>query len=518
VNIHNVTQGSPEWHALRAGFFTASEAPAMMGASKYQTRADLLQQKKTRLAEDVSPQKQALFNRGHAAEAAARLIVEEMIGEELYPVTASRDQLLASMDGMNMAETVLFEHKLWNASLAAQVRAGELEPHYYWQLEQQLWVSGAERVIFVCSDGTRRNFVHMDYRPVPGRAESLLAGWRQFATELQGFEPVVPQAEPVGRAPDHLPALHIEVTGLVKASNVDAFKATAMQVLNTINTSLATDQDFANASQTVKWCEDVEARLAAAKEHALSQTASIEKLFRALDEISAETRAKRLELERLVKARKEAIRLDIKTDAERALRDYIAAINQRLASVQLPAIPADFASAIKGKKSIAGLKEGADGELARARAAADTWAAHIEENLASLAEFAEQYGFLFTDKQQLVLKGNDDLQLVIRSRIEQFQEAERLRQEKLAAEVETPKPAPATPAASPLPRPTPAAAPLWHARVVDKSALIAAIAAGYATEDLLTVDQAALDSLANDKGQSLQLAGVTVEKIPAKAA
>lgn len=186
--------------------------------------------------------------------------------------------------------------------------------------------------------------------------------------------------------------------------------------------------------------------------------------------------------------------------------------------MDVPASPADFASAIKGKKSIAGLKEGADGELARARAAADTWAAHIEENLASLAEFAEQYGFLFTDKQQLVLKGNDDLQLVIRSRIEQFQEAERLRQEKLAAEVETPKPAPATPAASPLPRPTPAAAPLWHARVVDKSALIAAIAAGYATEDLLTVDQAALDSLANDKGQSLQLAGVTVEKIPAKAA
>lgn len=196
MNIHNVTQGSPEWHALRAGFFTASEAPAMMGASKYQTRADLLQQKKTRLAEDVSPQKQALFNRGHAAEAAARLIVEEMIGEELYPVTASRDQLLASMDGMNMAETVLFEHKLWNASLAAQVRAGELEPHYYWQLEQQLWVSGAERVIFVCSDGTRRNFVHMDYRPVPGRAEALLAGWRQFGTELQGFEPVAPRPSP----------------------------------------------------------------------------------------------------------------------------------------------------------------------------------------------------------------------------------------------------------------------------------------------------------------------------------
>lgn len=54
----------------------------------------------------------------------------------------------------------------------------------------------------------------------------------------------------------------------------------------------------------------------------------------------------------------------------------------------------------------------------------------------------------------------------------------------------------------------------WHARVIDKSALIAAIAAGYGTEDLLIIDQAALDSLANDKRQALELAGVIAEPIP----
>ena len=58
----------------------------------------------------------------------------------------------------------------------------------------------------------------------------------------------------------------------------------------------------------------------------------------------------------------------------------------------------------------------------------------------------------------------------------------------------------------------------WRARVTDKSALIAAIAAGYATEDLLIIDQPALDSLANDKRQALQLPGVTAEPVPAKAA
>ena len=45
MKIIDVTQGTPEWHAVRAEYFTASEAPAMMGVSKYQSRSDLLLQK-----------------------------------------------------------------------------------------------------------------------------------------------------------------------------------------------------------------------------------------------------------------------------------------------------------------------------------------------------------------------------------------------------------------------------------------------------------------------------------------
>ncbi|HEJ3062534.1 TPA: YqaJ viral recombinase family protein [Pseudomonas aeruginosa] len=542
--IHNVVQGSSEWHALRAKHFTASEAPAMMGASKYQTRSQLLHQKKTGLTEEVSAPQQVLFDRGHAAEAAARLIVEDMIGEELYPVTATEGNLLASMDGMDMAETVLFEHKLWNASLVAQVRAGELEPHYYWQLEQQLLVSGAERVIFVCSDGTKANFVHMEYRPVVGRTEALLAGWRQFESDLAGVEAVAPKAEAVGRAPEHLPALHIEVTGMVKASNLADFKTNAMSVLSSINTELTTDQHFADADKTVKWCKDVEERLEAAKQHALSQTASIEELFRTLDEIAEETRNKRLELNRLVTARKDAIRLEIKTKAEQALRQHITTINQRLGKVQLPVIAADFAAAIKGKKTVTSLQDAADNELARAKIEADTWAAHIEQNLASLRELAANHAFLFSDAQQLVLKANDDLVLLINARIAEHQQAEerrleeereRIREEErqrlqqqpadqvepsqeAALGVDPAPPALVTHAAPCKPVASTSSTTQWRARVIDKSALIAAIAAGYATEDLLIIDQPALDSLANDKRQALDLAGVVAEPVSAKAA
>lgn len=58
----------------------------------------------------------------------------------------------------------------------------------------------------------------------------------------------------------------------------------------------------------------------------------------------------------------------------------------------------------------------------------------------------------------------------------------------------------------------------WRAVVTDKSALIAAIAAGFGTEDLLIIDQAALDSLANDKRQTLDLPGVVAEPVPASQA
>lgn len=430
MKIHNVIQGSTEWHALRLNHFTASEAPAMMGASKYQTRTELLALKKTGLVPEVDAGTQRLFDQGHATEALARPIVERMIGEDLYPVVGTEGNLLASMDGMDMLGALVFEHKLWNEELAASVRAGELDPHYFWQLEQQLLVSGAERAIFVTSDGTEERFAWMEYRAVPGRAEQLIAGWKQFEEDLAAFEPSAP-AEPaaVGRAPDALPALRIEVTGMVTASNLQAFREHAMDVLGGINTDLQTDQHFADADKTVKWCKDVEQRLDAAKQHALSQTASIDELFRTLDAIAEETRAKRLELDRLVKARKEAIRLEIKVKAEQALAEHIAAINKRLGKVQLPRIAADFAGSIKGKKTVSSLQDAADGELARAKIEANAIAEGIEANLASLRELAADHAFLFADAQQLVLKANDDLVALIKTRIADHLQAEQRRLE-----------------------------------------------------------------------------------------
>ena len=64
--IHQLTQGSSDWLAHRARIRNASEAAVVMGASRYQSRSALLQQKATGITPEVGPHQQALFDRGHA--------------------------------------------------------------------------------------------------------------------------------------------------------------------------------------------------------------------------------------------------------------------------------------------------------------------------------------------------------------------------------------------------------------------------------------------------------------------
>lgn len=551
--IHNVAQGSPEWHALRAQHFTASEAPAMMGASKYQSRTDLLTLKKTGIVPEVTPQQQRNFDRGHATEALARPLVETMIGEELYPVVGTEGNLLASLDGQTMLGETLFEHKLWNDSVVAQIKAGELEPHYYWQLEQQLLVSGAERVIFVCSDGTAENFAHMEYRPVPGRAQQLIEGWAQFETDLGAYE-VTTEAPSivVGKAPDELPALRIELTGMVTASNLIVFETSALAVIDAVKTELKTDQDFADAKKAVKWCADVESAVKGAKKQALSQTATIADLFSSLDRVSAHARETRLKVDKLVAAQELLVKSGIKQKGEQALAEHIAAINKTLGKVTLPHIASDFAGAMKNKRTIASLQDAVDTELARAKIEASKAADDIRLNLSSLAKLAVDHVFLFNDVQQLVMKANDDLVTLIKFRIAEHkrvedekaeaqreqirkEELKRIADEQEAERLAAIKPEPVVEKAaepvrtqqSPVQQSQPvqqAAKPAaasttqtvaMQAEVYDLEALVQAVAAGQVPVTVLTVNWEALDALVATQGDQFNVSGVRLVKVAA---
>lgn len=485
MKIQNLVQGSREWLAHRAAHFNASDAPAMMGCSPYKTRSALLRELHTGVAPEVDVATQKRFDNGHRAEALARPLAEKIIGDDLYPVTGTEGRLSASFDGLTLDERIGFEHKAMNADLRECFRlidtiapehreaaAGyELPLYHRVQMEQQLHVSGAERILFMASewdaDGGLVEARHCWYYPDDELRGAILAGWAQLEHDLQNYKPEPVEVKPAGRAPETLPALHIEVTGKVTASNLIEFKAHALEVFAGINRDLKTDEDFANAEKTVKWCGDVEDRLKAAKQHALSQTASIDELFRAIDDISAEARRVRLDLDKLVKARKDSIREEIVTGGAVALRQHVEALNVRLGTPLMPAVPADFAGSIKGKKSLSSMRDAVDTELAHAKIAANEIADRIQINLQALRE-RDDLSFLFPDVKQLVLKARDDLAAVIAMRIAEHErkEADRREAQKAAAEA-------IEHAAQPVPdadRPpvSPAAAPnLFHTGVVE---------------------------------------------------
>lgn len=85
MKIINCAQGSPEWLAHRRNVRNASDAPAMMGASPYVTRAELIHRRATGVEREIDASTQAVFDRGHAVEPALRALAESIINEDLYP-------------------------------------------------------------------------------------------------------------------------------------------------------------------------------------------------------------------------------------------------------------------------------------------------------------------------------------------------------------------------------------------------------------------------------------------------
>ena len=428
ATIVQYTQGSQEWLSHRARSLNASDLAAAMGISRYKTRDQLIAEKATGIMREPDSETQRRFDLGHQYEAAARPLAEEETGEALYPCVLAAEvdglPLSASLDGMDLMQEMTWEHKMASAALVASLESGVIPHEYHPQMEQGLMLSGASRCLFSASKGDRDTMRSVWYESNPELRAKIIPTWRQFMADVANYVPQAVEVKPIGRTPENLPALRVEVTGKVVSSNLAEYKEHALAVFKGINRTLETDQDFADAEKVVKWCGDVEDRLQATKEHALSQTASIEELFNAIDTIAAEAKRTRLELDKLVKARKEQIREEIVTEGRSAIAAHIASLNARLGKPYMPAIPADFAGAIKGKRTVESLRDAVNTTLAHAKIQANETADRIQVNLNTLRELASDHAFLFADTPVIVLKAPDDLTMLVKSRVADHKQAE----------------------------------------------------------------------------------------------
>lgn len=433
-----LVQGSPEWHAHRATAFNASDAPAMLGISKYKTRTALLHEKHTGTAPEVDAATQRRFNDGHLFEALARQLAEEIIQDELSPVTGVEGKYSASFDGINFDGDVIFEHKTLNNDLRGIEHADDLPEQYRAQMEHQLMVSGAQRCLFMATkwDGeTLVEKVQCFYVPDTELRARIIAGWEQFEKDLAAYVPEV--AAPIAKAEAiaALPSVFVQATGMVTASNLAEFKEAATTFIANIRTELIVDQDFADAEATVKFCKEAEGNIESVKQSITAQMSSVDEVLRTLDHISAQLRDKRLMLDKLVKNEKEARKAALVRDTAAAMAQHLDALEAEIKPIKLALPFADFGASIKGLKSLASMQDALATALANAKIDADAAAKDVRAKLAWCKEHAAGHSALFPDLQQIIVKPMDDFTLLITSRIEADQKAreeERLRIEAAA--------------------------------------------------------------------------------------
>ncbi|CAN7364128.1 YqaJ viral recombinase family protein [Acidovorax sp. LjRoot74] len=435
MQVHNLTQGSPEWHAYRRNHFNASDAPAMLGCSPYKTRDQLIAELATGIVPEADAATQRVFDAGHRFESLARPLVEKIIGEELAPLVGSNGKYSASFDGVTLMGDTGWEHKSLNAELRAAMVDGctgaDLPKVYRVQMEQQCMVEESlARVLFTASKWNGDELVearHCWYTPDAILRAEIVAGWAQLEKDVAAYVPsdAAPQ-KVVAETVTALPTVFAQVTGSIALKdNLPEYEVALRDFIDhRLITKPESDQDFANLDLQIKALKGAEAALDASEEQALSQAEMLSAFKRQKDMLHKLTRDTRLAAEKLLTAEKERIKLEQVQRGQKEFAAHIAGLNTRLGKPYMPTVASDFPGAIKGKRTVDSLRDAVSTELARAKIAANEIADRIQVNLGTLRELATAHAFLFADTAQIVLKAPDDVTTLVKARIAEHEASE----------------------------------------------------------------------------------------------
>lgn len=157
----NLSQNTQEWEQFRLQKIGASDAPIIIGVSPWKTPFQLWLEK---TGQAVGTQNQAML-RGKALEDMARRAFEKMTGLIIFPrVVQSIDHewMIASLDGIDMDETVVVEIKCAGEIDHTLAKQGKVPEKYYPQLQHQLSVAGLEKCCYYSFDGNEGVIVEVE--------------------------------------------------------------------------------------------------------------------------------------------------------------------------------------------------------------------------------------------------------------------------------------------------------------------------------------------------------------------
>lgn len=433
-----IQQGTAEWHQHRAMHFNASEAAAMLGLSSYKTRSELLREKATGITPDVDSATQARFDKGHEYEDTARMLADEIIGSELYPMVFSGEYeglpLSASLDGITLLEDVTWEHKSLNKALAAALDEGRIPEEYWPQMEQGLMLTGAEKCLFMTSNGDRESMRYAWYESKPEVRAKLLSGWKQFAEDLANYQHVETPAEVVGATVEELPAIVYKLDGLALTSNLDGYRNAALRLVEASKTKLVTDQEFADQKKRNAKMKEAEEYIDVVKGQAIGEINDVDRFCRDLDEIKGLIRQARLAGEKQVKEEEDNRRAGLVMQANKDLAEYIKKMNASLGGEWMPVVDGGFATAIKGKKTMTGLRDAIDTAMADAKIRVNEIAIVINQNRRHLEITYANDSLIAPDFKAICTKAPEDFAALLAMRKRQHDEV--IEQQRQVAEAE----------------------------------------------------------------------------------
>ena len=173
--ILKLVQGTKEWQDHRARSRNASETPAVLGASPWQTPYGLWLIRTGRKVQEVTPAMQY----GTQMEPAARAAYEKLTVQVMEPLVLTEGDYSASTDGVTLDGELILECKcpyrgreseLWKA-----VAVGEVPAHYWWQVQHQLMVAGAALAHLWVFDG--KEGLLLDVKPKPETWPQITKAW-----------------------------------------------------------------------------------------------------------------------------------------------------------------------------------------------------------------------------------------------------------------------------------------------------------------------------------------------------
>ncbi len=429
MKIINLIQGTPEWKQYRRSHFNASDAPAMMGCSLYETRDELIHRLATGEEKPVSEETQRIFDEGHRREGLMRPIVEETINEDLSPVTGEEEPLpphrrtmSASFDGLSILHDVVWECKSLNNTIRSASSVDDLHLCYKVQMEQQMLLSGAKRAYFtgVKFDGHELSeSVSFWYQSDPELARKIEAGWDQLEKEIQAYQVknhVEPQA---AEKVSSLPAVFAQVEGRLISTNLGQVLPVIEQFISSAVLVMVTDDDFALAEGQAKKAREGAKQCRAAARSIIDQMATIGDATRVLEEAADKLDALGLFQEKGVKTQKDLLKNNARKEYEKKWYDYRQMINDSLGIIVQMDMrdEPDFAEVMKGQRMMSSVHNKLNSELARSKIALDEIALKMTAKLTWFR--SSDRPNIFHDLSALVARLEfDDFQSLVNSRIE----------------------------------------------------------------------------------------------------